>query len=125
MGAQHPSTRRVSGRGRAEPHRQIAGIVSDPARDWARLQDESVGTTTPTFQWLPYPGATSYEVVLIQLSPARQAVIGLDSGGQVSTPATSYTLDFALVPGARYSLLVWASDSGGQIAVGNVYFQVQ
>ena len=47
------------------------------------------------------------------------------SDKEAITETTNYTPDFALVSGARYQLLVWASDSGGQIAVGSIYFQVQ
>jgi TIR domain len=88
------------------------------------VENASVATI-PTFQWQPYPNATSYEIILIQTSPTRKTIIGLDSGKKASTEKTSFTPDLALDPGASYWLLVWASDSTGQIAVGEVVFQVQ
>ena len=83
-------------------------------------ENASISNKPPTFLWKPYPGATRYEIVLIQTSPTRETI---EWG--TPTESTSFTLASPLTPGARYWLLVWAWDSTGQIAVGSVYFQVQ
>lgn len=89
------------------------------------VENTPVTTNIPTFQWQPYPNATSYEIILIQTSPTHKTIIGLESGIKAVTEKTSFRPDLALDSGASYWLLVWASDSTGQIAVGEVGFRVQ
>ena len=80
---------------------------------------QTVGTTTPTFEWDPYPNATRYGIVLIQVDPTRETIEG-------GTPVvgTSFASATVLVSGRQYWLLVWAYEGETQIAVGSVYFRV-
>jgi serine/threonine protein kinase len=82
-------------------------------------ENQVVGTTTPTFVWDPYPNATRYGIILIQVDPARETIEWL-------TPVvgTSFAPSATLVSGRQYWLLVWAYEGGTQIAVGSVYFRV-
>jgi serine/threonine protein kinase len=83
------------------------------------LDEQTINTATPTFVWDPYPNATRYTVILIQVDPTRETIEWL-------TPAvgTSFSSATSLVSGRRYSLLIWAYEGDAQIAVGSVYFRV-
>jgi predicted Ser/Thr protein kinase len=83
------------------------------------MENETVGTTTPTFVWDPYPNATRYGVILLQVRPTRETI-------EWGTPVvgTSFSSATGLVPGRQYNLLIWAYEGDAQIAVGSVYFWV-
>lgn len=81
-----------------------AFFVKDVVALVAPAAGETVGTE-PVLQWQPFPGAASYQVIVID-DDAYPPVVTLDE----ETTETTYPITTPLAPGS-YSWTVWAKDA--------------